>query len=309
MNRVQLLSGLLLLATFSLMVLGGVVHTIGASLACPDWPLCFGQVFPVMKGGVFYEHSHRLLASAVAFLTLWLTLEVIFSPHKYPLRRWMGMGMALVLLQATLGGLTVLWRLPPWVSVMHLTTSMTFLAWVVWLFWQVRQPKNTRITPIAIDKKPLAYALFALLLQIVLGAWSRHLHASMTCGPEVLTCNGAWLPQYGLQWVQTSHRIGSLVAFTMILWATLRVAKTARRLGRSDLRRWVAAIHAVVSLQMLLGIGTIWSFIHLHVVSTHLAMGAVLWILLLSLWHQCSPQKHMQRSPSKTHPEWARNPI
>ena len=44
--------------TFALVVLGGIVHNTGSSLACPDWPLCYGMVFPPMRGGILYEHGH-----------------------------------------------------------------------------------------------------------------------------------------------------------------------------------------------------------------------------------------------------------
>jgi heme A synthase len=52
-------------ATFLLLLIGGLVNPTGSSLACPDWPLCHGSAFPEMTGGVFFEHSHRLAATTV----------------------------------------------------------------------------------------------------------------------------------------------------------------------------------------------------------------------------------------------------
>ena len=60
------LAGATAAATFVLLVIGGMVHATGSSLACPDWPLCYGQFFPAMEGGVLYEHGHRLVALAVS---------------------------------------------------------------------------------------------------------------------------------------------------------------------------------------------------------------------------------------------------
>ena len=65
-------------ATFILLAIGGIVSSKGVGMAVPDWPTTFGEnmfTFPVSKmvGGIFYEHSHRLMGSLVGFLTIGLT--------------------------------------------------------------------------------------------------------------------------------------------------------------------------------------------------------------------------------------------
>src|SRR5512144_341744 len=57
-------------ATYLLILIGGLVHGTGSSLACPDWPTCYGTLMPKMEGGVLVEHSHRLAAGTVVILTL-----------------------------------------------------------------------------------------------------------------------------------------------------------------------------------------------------------------------------------------------
>src|SRR6187431_1520976 len=57
-------------ATFLLILIGGLVHGTGSSLACPDWPTCYGSLMPKMEGGVLVEHSHRLAAGTVVIMTL-----------------------------------------------------------------------------------------------------------------------------------------------------------------------------------------------------------------------------------------------
>jgi len=58
------------IATYLLILIGGLVHGTGSSLACPDWPTCYGTFMPKMEGGVLVEHSHRLAAGTVVILTL-----------------------------------------------------------------------------------------------------------------------------------------------------------------------------------------------------------------------------------------------
>ena len=80
--------------TFVLVWMGGLVTSNRAGLAVPDWPNTYGYnmfFFPPSKwiGGIFFEHSHRLIASAVGLLTLILALW-LFGRKSRPVLRWGG---------------------------------------------------------------------------------------------------------------------------------------------------------------------------------------------------------------------------
>ena len=105
-------------ATYLLILIGGLVHGTGSSLACPDWPTCYGTLMPKMEGGVLVEHSHRLAAGSVVVLTLVLA-GLLTATRDPALRRLRGFGwlaVGLVFVQALLGGITVLLRLPTPIS-------------------------------------------------------------------------------------------------------------------------------------------------------------------------------------------------
>jgi cytochrome c oxidase assembly protein subunit 15 len=99
-------------ATFLLIGLGGLVTSHQAGLAVPDWPTSYGYnmfLFPVhfWQANIFYEHTHRLLASFVGLLTgvlaVWLWLR---EPRRW--LRWLGVAAFFaVVLQGVLGGLRV----------------------------------------------------------------------------------------------------------------------------------------------------------------------------------------------------------
>lgn len=104
---------------------GGMVTSTGSGLAVPDWPLSFGTLTPAMRGGVFFEHGHRLIAGAVALMSLaqaLLSRRANVPAEARTLCRW---AAGLILVQAGLGGLTVLLRLPPAVSIAHACLGQT----------------------------------------------------------------------------------------------------------------------------------------------------------------------------------------
>src|SRR5206468_12891792 len=99
-------------ATFLLICAGGMVTSTDSGLSVPDWPTTYGQnmfTFPYSKwvGGIFYEHSHRLIASSVGFLTIGLTVWLVIGDRRRWLK-WLGVfALLAVIAQGVLGGLTV----------------------------------------------------------------------------------------------------------------------------------------------------------------------------------------------------------
>src|SRR5262245_13491626 len=127
---------LLVGATLLLICAGGQVKSHEAGLSVPDWPTTFGQnmfTYPPSKwtGGVLWEHSHRLIAASVGFLTIGLTVWLWIAER----RRWVcwlgTAALAAVILQGVLGGLTVIYKLPAPISVAHGLLAQSFFCIVV----------------------------------------------------------------------------------------------------------------------------------------------------------------------------------
>jgi len=124
-------------ATLPLLFIGGLVTSLGAGLAVPDWPTTFGYnmfLYPWSKmvGGIFYEHSHRLVASCVGLLTIVLALTLwLKEPRRW--LRWMGLAaLALVIFQGVLGGLRVV-LLQQTLAIVHAAFAQAFFALTVCL--------------------------------------------------------------------------------------------------------------------------------------------------------------------------------
>src|SRR2546421_7607448 len=131
LSRYALLTAL---ATLVLICFGGLVTSHEAGLAVPDWPTTFGYnmfFFPISKwvGGIFYEHTHRLVASAVGFLTIILAAWLWIKEERRWLR-WLGvLALAAVIVQGVLGGLRVTWMKDE-LGIFHATLAQMFFVLV-----------------------------------------------------------------------------------------------------------------------------------------------------------------------------------
>lgn len=298
------LTFVLFFLTFILLMAGGVVHSTGSSLACPDWPLCYGQVFPDMTGGVLFEHTHRLLASSVGLLTMAVAL-LVWRRRDRALRLWASLGLAMVVVQGVLGGITVLLRLPKVVSIAHLATSMAFFAWTLFMIFRLRVDPPRVAPALVASRRPVVIAAALVYLQLILGAVVRHSGAALACGLDALRCAGELLPTMGLQWLQTSHRVFALVVMAAVIASTVKPMRAARIKGRPWARRFALAAHVLVLLQLALGVLTIKTGVHVHVVTAHLAVGALLWADMVALFLALGPLGAVRPAPAAGAPSFA----
>src|SRR3954449_9963465 len=198
-------------ATYVLILIGGLVHGTGSSLACPDWPTCYGSLMPKMEGGVLVEHSHRLAAGTVVIMTIVLAALLARSatPVQRRLRPFGWLAVALVFVQALLGGITVLLRLPTPVSTAHTATSLLFFATVLYIAVRARPAAAAAPAPPSLAPGAAALALLtavAVYFQMVLGGLVRHSGAALAC-LDVPLCRGAiWPDAHPTVLIHVLHR-------------------------------------------------------------------------------------------------------
>ncbi|UJR84124.1 COX15/CtaA family protein [Sandaracinus amylolyticus] len=270
-ERLRVLTTLVLVLSLALVALGGVVHTTGSSLACPDWPLCHGEVMPPMEGGILYEHSHRLLALAVMIGVLalpWVAARASRSQRHLAI-----VAAGLVVVQALLGAITVLLRLPPLVSVLHLAGATTLCALLAWIATRERGPR----APIARrTRDAIRSALVIVVAQVLLGAAVRHLGASMACGRDLLACDGTLAPSHALGVIHLAHRALGIVALVLVMRVGVLVSRE-----RGPVIGLALALAAPA--QVALGLLTVALGPRLAIVASHLVLGELVVIGLVHL--------------------------
>jgi len=286
-------------ATWVLLLVGCLVHGTGSSLACPDWPLCFGSAFPKMENGVQYEHTHRLVATAVGLLTIALAVVLHKRRAVDPTAATMGyVGVGLVCFQGLLGGVTVLLRLPIVVTLTHLGTSMAFFCLMTVIALRVlgsAEGGQNELGPASLGGlRPWAgLAVIATFGQIVLGGIVRHTASGLACFGIPL-CNGDLWPSHpGAHW-HMSHRIFAVLlgGFVVGLAMTLR----ARAPGSLVARLAGYAVGLVV-LQITLGVLSVLSTLALSAVTLHLGVAALLLACNVSIFYYL-PGKARESSES-----------
>lgn len=291
------------LSTYLLIVVGSLVTTTGSGLAVPDWPLSFGQFFPEMKGGVLFEHGHRMVAGTVGIMMTALAIW-IWLVEK---RRWLKM-VALaawfaVVLQAILGGITVLNQLPVSVSVSHAGLAMMFFALTAFIAlatdksWEQVREKVSQTPPGEALAKFTVYAAVVVYVQIILGAIMRHMGAGMAIPDWPLSYGQIIPPRLDVATIgfNFAHRTWAWVTAAVLVILFLKVRRNARR--DHGLHTWAHMLAGLVFVQILLGAWTVWSIKDYVVTTLHVATGAAIWITSVAVMVRTLRLRHLATVP------------
>jgi cytochrome c oxidase assembly protein subunit 15 len=307
------------LATLALIGIGGLVTSHEAGMSVPDWPTTYGYnmfLFPINKwlGGIFYEHSHRLLASLVGLMTtvlaVWLWLK-----DRRTWMAWLGVAaFLLVVAQGVLGGLRVTMHMDS-LGIYHATIAQLFfvLTCAIALFtsrWWVNmnsvaavcdRRQNSEINATVADRryknlrKLVLFTTLLIFAQLIIAAAMRHQHAGLAISDFPLAHGSLWpdtsaeaVASYNAQRVSINAE-NSITAFQIELQMAHRAVALAililtagctwlarRRLGGKDAQTKLAlAWFALILFQVGLGAATIWTNKAADMATAHVLVGTL----------------------------------
>jgi len=263
--------------TFGLIVLGALVRAHDAGLACPDWPLCFGEVVPRMNLQVAFEWGHRVLAGSVSLCFAALALLTLRHPAtRARCGRLLAVGAVLLGVQVLLGALTVWQLLASWTVTSHLVTGNGFAVALLWMALALRElalPPEPEVSTVGPGVRNALLLVAGLLaLQMVLGGLVSSRYAGLVC-PEWPTCNGGqWFPSFrGPVGLHLVHRLNGYA----LLAGLLAVAACARG-GGARLRQVTALAAALGLAQVAVGIANVLLALPVEVTGLHSALAAAL---------------------------------
>ena len=302
------LAGAALAAT--VVVLGAWVRLTDAGLGCPDWPGCYGHVYPQADHNfskAIHEMIHRYFATTLGAIILGLLAWALWNrkARGQPLKA-VALLFVLVCLQGALGALTVTLLLKPLIVTAHLLGGLSTLGILWWLSLRPEQRQLTR-GELALRKFALV-GLAALALQIALGGWTSSNYAAVAC-PDFPTCQNAWWPHtdyrnafvlwrgLGINYeggildnparvaIHLTHRLGALVATLALALASLFIV------FQKSLPSALPAAYAVLgalALQLTIGISMVLKTFPLRLTTAHTAGAALLLLATLALVRRVS---------------------
>jgi cytochrome c oxidase assembly protein subunit 15 len=306
-RRLSLLGALL---AALVIVLGAWVRLTDAGLGCPDWPGCYGHVYPQVHhqfGKAWHEMIHRYFAASLVIIISSLLVWAFWrrKDRDQPLAA-VGLLFAVVCLQAALGALTVTLLLKPLIVTAHLLGGLTTLGL---LWWLSLEPERRALSAREAGLRKFALAgLIVLIVQIALGGWTSTNYAAVAC-PDLPTCQRSWWPHMDYRdafvlWrgldidyeggvlansarvaIHFTHRLGALA--TGLTLMSLSILTLLRAQG-SSLRFAGLLLLSAVVLQISIGIATVHWGVPLGLATLHNAGAALLVVsmvwLLRALW-------------------------
>lgn len=262
-------------ATYVLIVIGGVVRSTDSGTACPDWPLCHGEIIPPAEVKVWIEFTHRLAASAVGFLILGLAfLTWRRSPGDGALRRAAVLSVILLCVQVIVGGITVGTETAAGVVAIHLTIALTLFSTLIFITARLTRSGDRTSAPEALALIAMT-AIFAL---IITGAFVSQRNAGLAY-PDWPLFDGQFTPTSSeAGQLHYGHRAVAGIASVLVLALWVQ----ALRSNAAPMIVWGLTMALVLfAAQVLLGAANIWFELHTSVRILHLALASAVWAVLV----------------------------
>jgi cytochrome c oxidase assembly protein subunit 15 len=274
---------LLALVSLTLIVLtGAAVRLSGSGLGCPDWPRCYGHVYPPLRTHAVIEFSNRIVSGLVGLMSV---VAGLCAWRRRPFRRdLLVLAVALplgVAAQAVLGGYTVENKLAPGFVMAHFSLSMVILVAAVALYWRAREPTIGPVPEQPTDCVAVwAVRALAPFAAVVLVAGT----AATAAGPHSGGAVGQTIKRlhfFGARTLSWTVHVHGAIAFAFGIAAVMVWVMLERRQAEPMLRRAVSWLCVLVAGQGVVGMVQYETHLPSELVWVHVAGATLTWLCVL----------------------------
>src|SRR5712692_8695846 len=280
--------------TYFLVALGGTVRVSNSGLSCPDWPLCFGRHYAPPEIHAILEESHRYTAAIVSVLVIALAISaLVWARNERQILIPALIAPVLLVIQIVLGGLTVLWQLPPTIITAHLATALAILAMAITIAVMAGKHRNVgaslsegarsehadktrKFVRLATTNALLVYGL------MLSGSYVVGSGASLACpGWPLCGTPPTWAVMYHLADINVLHRYIATFVGLLLIWT---VVSGWRRRKAAPGQAWIALVAGILFVVQ----ATVGGLVVLLrrpdlIAALHLALATAVWGLLVVL--------------------------
>ena len=277
-----------LISTILLVAVGSIVRVTGHGLGCPDWPLCYGQVIPPALTGAWVEFTHRLIGAATSLLIILLG---VFAWRHYRESSWVFrpaiVAVGLLLVQIVLGGLHVIFEIPPMTGLIHTGVAMLIVGLIA------VQVVSTRPTTQAFQEttaKIFANKRFVVWITItasvtylllLTGSYVTRSGASLAC-PAFPLCGVD-----ASNWLITVQMLHRYTAYSVTLLTLVTVVWLITKQNDRRLALIAYGVGTLLLIQFGLGMTNVLLRLPMWSRVLHLTVAASLWACLVIVWGLC----------------------
>lgn len=299
-----------LITTLLLIAMGSIVRVTGNGLGCPDWPLCYGRVIPPALTGAWVEFTHRLLGGLASIQIVLLALLAWRGYRHIPdVVRPAVLAAVLLVIQVSLGGLHVIFEIPPATGWVHTGVAML----IVGLLTVVASRTVPALQPLRATTQTLfrqgrfgawtSLTAVATYLLLLTGSYVTRSGASLAC-PSFPWCGSSAPAMRRLIDIQMLHRYA---AFTVALLAVVTIVWLLKSQREPGLRWLAYGLGVLLLVQFGLGMANVLLRLPMWSRVLHLTVAATFWagmVLLWSLGHARQPvadsQHHLRTTPARS---------
>ena len=271
-----------------LFVLGGIVRVTGSGLGCPDWPLCYGQLFPPLELKAIIEYIHRFVAIIFGLFVLLVFVISFFLYRNQKIIIFVSSMLFIsLILQGLLGAYTVISELNPWMVTLHLTNGYLLIGFLIVLkiftaYLEDGEKNNTLIM------RPLSKKIFILNVLLVVflflvsisGAYLRGEQASFQCLSWPL-CHSAFISDNTISNVNMLHRYVVGLFTLYMIWVGYLGYKFTAIYKSSIIKNMLTSTIFLYVMQIIIGAIMVLTSMNAVLRVIHLVTSAFTWTVLI----------------------------